>query len=266
MSEHSVDEKKVEATLEKRSPSKAEKTTEPLTNLSESSQNVSLKKRRLSNSIQDLSDPISTTEQTGLFTFFTRELNCNIFRFLDAPALCKAAQVSKRWRAIVDSDSHVWIHQFQKEGFVLGNNEKEAFAQTLGITNHFDHQEVKLLKNYRTSKDKGPLKSTSANKGSTSKGNDYDSDSDTAREDSDSEEEVSMAPEAASPSPTNNDPGQLNDITSESMKHPHKALFKRHWIIRQNWAKGRAKRIQFTGHSNRVVTCLQFDSEKIISG
>merc|ERR1712137_1151191 len=36
--------------------------------------------------------------------------------------------------------------------------------------------------------------------------------------------------------------------------------------IRKNWYKGRHKQTTFAGHENNVVTCLQFDSEKIVSG
>ncbi|CAG8797988.1 18481_t:CDS:1, partial [Dentiscutata erythropus] len=45
-----------------------------------------------------------------------------------------------------------------------------------------------------------------------------------------------------------------------SATHPYKA------IMRQNWINGRHKLISFQGHGNNIVTCLQFDSEKIISG
>ncbi|KAJ3114266.1 SCF ubiquitin ligase complex subunit cdc4 [Phlyctochytrium bullatum] len=46
----------------------------------------------------------------------------------------------------------------------------------------------------------------------------------------------------------------------------HKSLFKRHYATRQNWNKGRCKTISFPGHGTNVVTCLQFDDEKIVSG
>ncbi|KAG0028951.1 SCF ubiquitin ligase complex subunit cdc4 [Podila clonocystis] len=54
--------------------------------------------------------------------------------------------------------------------------------------------------------------------------------------------------------------------TSITASEQHQETQERDWIIRQNWTKGRAKHICFPGHSNHVVTCLQFDSEKIISG
>ncbi|KAG0022472.1 SCF ubiquitin ligase complex subunit cdc4 [Entomortierella chlamydospora] len=269
--------------------------------------------------LQFVSSVILATMKQDFLSLLPVELSRNILRFLDGRSLCKAAQVSKQWRVVVDSDAHIWMHQFQKEGFVLEEREEEeAFAQRLGIDGHYgvrpNYQERKLLAKRRITKGKGrpsqtivrpadlpesplypndvtmlgeddvenPLESTSAHQGSTNKSHGWDSD--TAEEDGDTKEETFMTPDAAPPSPTTSHSGRFNDVDSEdelmeqdpidepfgpmppSTGHPYKALFRRHWIIRQNWSKGRAKYIQFTGHSDRVVTCLQFDSEKIISG
>ncbi|KAI8823647.1 WD40-repeat-containing domain protein [Fimicolochytrium jonesii] len=45
-----------------------------------------------------------------------------------------------------------------------------------------------------------------------------------------------------------------------------KNLYRRHHVIRQNWFHGRYKHISFPGHAFNVVTCLQFDADKIVSG
>ncbi|KAI9140738.1 WD40-repeat-containing domain protein [Paraphysoderma sedebokerense] len=36
--------------------------------------------------------------------------------------------------------------------------------------------------------------------------------------------------------------------------------------MRNNWMNGRSKNLTFSGHEHNVVTCLQFDDEKIVSG
>ncbi|KAF9438239.1 SCF ubiquitin ligase complex subunit cdc4 [Entomortierella beljakovae] len=269
--------------------------------------------------LQFVSSVILATMKQDFLSLLPVELCRNILRFLDGRSLCKAAQVSKQWRAAVDSDAHIWMHQFQKEGFVLEDREEdEAFSQRLGIDGHYgvrpSYSKRRLMAKKKCAKGKGrptqalvrptdlpgsplypndvtmlgeddvdtPLASTSVIQRSAGKGHDWDSD--TAEEDIDSRDETFMTPDAAPPSPTTSHTGRFNDIDSEdemmeqelvdepfgpmspSTNHPYKALFRRHWIIRQNWSKGRAKYIQFTGHSDRVVTCLQFDSEKIISG
>ncbi|EGF83725.1 hypothetical protein BATDEDRAFT_9141, partial [Batrachochytrium dendrobatidis JAM81] len=43
-------------------------------------------------------------------------------------------------------------------------------------------------------------------------------------------------------------------------------LYRRHHLIRRNWLLGRYHHISFPGHGPNVVTCLQFDTEKIVSG
>ncbi|CAO3639422.1 unnamed protein product [Mucor fragilis] len=45
-----------------------------------------------------------------------------------------------------------------------------------------------------------------------------------------------------------------------------KQLYARHHTLKQNWRKGRAVEHSFRGHDKFVVTCLQFDDDKIVSG
>ncbi|KAI9472189.1 MAG: WD40-repeat-containing domain protein [Benjaminiella poitrasii] len=46
----------------------------------------------------------------------------------------------------------------------------------------------------------------------------------------------------------------------------YKRLYAIHHTLRQNWRKGRAEETSFRGHEKFVVTCLQFDDDKIVSG
>ncbi|KAI8892571.1 hypothetical protein BC833DRAFT_662284, partial [Globomyces pollinis-pini] len=46
----------------------------------------------------------------------------------------------------------------------------------------------------------------------------------------------------------------------------YKAFYRHHHLTRQNWFLGRYRQISFPGHGTHVVTCLQFDGDKIISG
>ena len=46
----------------------------------------------------------------------------------------------------------------------------------------------------------------------------------------------------------------------------YKNLFRYHHKIRLNWFQGKHRIISFPGHAFNVVTCLQFDSDKIVSG
>ncbi|KAF9578910.1 SCF ubiquitin ligase complex subunit cdc4, partial [Lunasporangiospora selenospora] len=246
--------------------------------------------------LQFVSNVILATMKTDFLSLLPVELGRNILRFLDGRSLCKAAQVSKQWRVVVDSDAHIWMNLIQKEGFVLDENEEdEAYTQRLGIDGHYgvrpSYQTRKLLAKKRAAKGKGRPNPAIVRPQDLPESPLYPNDvtmlgddETEMPEDGESKEEAFMTPDAAPPSPTTSHTGRFNDAESEdeamdqdpmeesfgsmspSTSHPFKALFRRHWIIRQNWAKGRAKYIKFTGHSNHVVTCLQFDSEKIISG
>jgi F-box and WD-40 domain protein CDC4 len=48
--------------------------------------------------------------------------------------------------------------------------------------------------------------------------------------------------------------------------HPFKHMYERALGMQQNWYSGEPKRTTFAGHASAVVTCLQFDDEKIVSG
>ena len=46
----------------------------------------------------------------------------------------------------------------------------------------------------------------------------------------------------------------------------YKQLFQHHYMIRRNWFMNKYRHLSFPGHGFNVVTCLQMDDEKIVSG
>lgn len=46
----------------------------------------------------------------------------------------------------------------------------------------------------------------------------------------------------------------------------YKQIVRRHTIMRQNWFHNRHRKMVLEGHEDDLVTCLQFDNEKIITG
>ncbi|OUM59560.1 hypothetical protein PIROE2DRAFT_28840, partial [Piromyces sp. E2] len=46
----------------------------------------------------------------------------------------------------------------------------------------------------------------------------------------------------------------------------YKYLYRRHYLLKKNWNNGRCHQVSFAGNGSMVVTCLQFDDDKIISG
>ncbi|KAI9320080.1 WD40-repeat-containing domain protein [Dichotomocladium elegans] len=46
----------------------------------------------------------------------------------------------------------------------------------------------------------------------------------------------------------------------------YKTIYRRHYRMQLNWKYNRARRLQLAGYSDNVITCLQFDEDKIITG
>ncbi|KAI8613331.1 hypothetical protein BC830DRAFT_1230569 [Chytriomyces sp. MP71] len=59
-----------------------------------------------------------------------------------------------------------------------------------------------------------------------------------------------------------------SELSNRALQVPnlYRGIFRRHHIVRRNWVRGSHKTIAFPGHETHVVTCLQFDSDKIVSG
>ncbi|KAJ3098279.1 SCF ubiquitin ligase complex subunit cdc4 [Phlyctochytrium planicorne] len=65
------------------------------------------------------------------------------------------------------------------------------------------------------------------------------------------------------------EPRSAGEKGKEALSFGHKVfkgLYKKHYAMQQNWRYGRFKTVAFPGHGTNVVTCLQFDDDKIVSG
>ncbi|KAI8812674.1 WD40-repeat-containing domain protein [Cladochytrium replicatum] len=82
----------------------------------------------------------------------------------------------------------------------------------------------------------------------------------------DMEEDSSGDVEMADPSSLSVGSRSSSSIVSRYPPHLFKKLHRRHHMIRQNWMQGKYKAISFPGHDTNVVTCLQFDADKIVAG
>ncbi|ORY56759.1 WD40 repeat-like protein [Neocallimastix californiae] len=69
---------------------------------------------------------------------------------------------------------------------------------------------------------------------------------------------------------SNNDNSTITPTKHEFVKNCpknfYKRIYRRNHLLNHNWQHGRCHQISFSGHEQNVVTCLQFDSDRIISG
>lgn len=221
------------------------------------------------------------------------ELSLHVLSYLDHRDLCRAAQVSKHWRNIVDSNETGWKELFDRDGFVLPPGELEKAITEgwgwqdpvgahgcevdLSHQNRLISSESELLRSAVKPENSEPLTRTRASK--RKRGLNYINTDRAKRRHSGqdirddgaspvdhsykSEGPISAANAAAIAVP---DP-QIG-LPSLRKLHLFKSLYRRHYMIRQSWTSGKVKpgHVAFAAHPRHVITCLQFDEDKIITG
>lgn len=246
-----------------------------------------------------VADVINPALRCDFFAVLPLELSLNVVKYLDVQSMCRAAQVSKKWRHIINSDERAWKEAFDRDGYVLPDGEleravKEGWAWQ--FPNGDDDWEKDLsssvplkvdaetasLSTLPSSAGSGDMVSTStpnrrskrkaatrvsgrkcAKRKISSSGTDHSEPSDWRREIAAAEGPYAAANAAAAAVP-------YPDIGLPSLRglHLFKSLYKRHFSIHKSWMKpsARPNHLAFRAHGHHVVTCLQFDPDKILTG
>jgi F-box and WD-40 domain protein CDC4 len=194
--------------------------------------------------LQFTAQVIAPTLQRDFLADLPLELSLNILKYLDSKSLCRAGTVSRMWHKIVDADDYIWKHRFEVDGFKLVETDWERA----------DPEEDDSLPSGR--RGSRPSISSGANRRravySTRR---------SGRLNNVKAKMNAMAKTSPKSSPTKL-PKDLPKLPS------YKDLYRQHFIVRSNWMapNARPRHISFQGHGRNVVTCLQFDSERVISG
>ncbi|XP_044715067.1 f-box-like domain-containing protein [Hirsutella rhossiliensis] len=222
------------------------------------------------------------------------ELAYHVLSYVDCRDLCRAAQVSRHWHNIVDRNETGWKELFDREGFTLPTGELQkaidqgwgwqdpvgasGYEKDLSMLRRLTSSEAELTRNsrqdalpkLRTPKRKRGLNTYSATERSKRRAAAAQeapaSREQTALDEvkqSKSEGPLTAANQAAQAIP---DP-QLG-LPSLRQLHLFKSLYRRHHMIRRSWTSGEVKpsHVAFAAHPRHVITCLQFDDDKIITG
>ncbi|KAI9370850.1 WD40-repeat-containing domain protein [Aspergillus egyptiacus] len=243
-----------------------------------------------------VADIVNPALKCDFLTLLPLELSLNIVKYFDAQTMCRAAQVSKKWRHIINSDEKSWKELFDKDGFVLPEGElQRAIREGWGwqFSSGIDDYEKDLSLSTFIKPDPedsssalSPLAGPSDRASSVSRrpkrkactrvssrklakrkisssGTDQSDSSDWKREVSLAEGPYAAANAAAAAVP-------YPDIGLPSLRglHLYKSLYQRHYCIRKGWMRPnvKPKHIAFRAHDRHVVTCLQFDTDKILTG
>ncbi|KAF3939822.1 Beta-TrCP [Dactylella cylindrospora] len=77
------------------------------------------------NILQFVAEVVNPALKCDFLARLPTELSLNIIKFLDYRSLTNAAQVSKKWRILIDSDEWTWKRLFEADGYVLAEGELE---------------------------------------------------------------------------------------------------------------------------------------------
>ncbi|KAJ1325464.1 F-box and WD-40 domain protein CDC4 [Microdochium nivale] len=221
------------------------------------------------------------------------ELTLHILSYLDHRDLCRAAQVSKHWRSIIDSNETGWKDLFDLDGFTISSAEleraihegwgwqdpfgPEGCERDYSLQSRLHSSELDLLRmlpgpsssarsdfphSRLRSKRKRALHPATFER-SKRQAIIHDNAATSLIKEKTCEGPISAANAAAMAVP---DP-QLG-IPSLRRMHLYKSLYRRHFMTRKSWTSGKVKpgHVAFTAHPRHVITCLQFDEDKIITG
>jgi F-box and WD-40 domain protein CDC4 len=187
------------------------------------------------------------------------ELGLHIIGFLDVHALCQAAQVSKTWRAMIDTYDKAWKDLLVADSFNVSKEEIEqairegwqfqglsAFEKDMGreayIWNHHLEQQAQY---HALTIEEDAIDISKKRKSSTSIANKK-------------RRKLIM---------------EMDDVVEmglPSLRLPHlyKTIYRRHYLVRNTWMNPESKprHLAFRAHGTHVVTCLQFDDDKVLTG
>lgn len=233
------------------------------------------------------------------------ELCLNVIGNLNVKTLCRAAQVSKRWRQLIDSSEKVWKRLFDADNYNLPEGElpraiREGWGWQYASQSSDFEKDLSAFAANPSDTDSPSLVledtpgigvSVTSNGGSAipqakrSKRKAKSRSKPTLRKqqkriqppstdavDFDDELFLDMAsadgPYAAANAAERALPYSRIGLPSLKNLHLFKSIYMRHHIIRKIWMTDDVspRHIAFRAHQGHVVTCLQFDADKILTG
>ncbi|KAI4223386.1 MAG: hypothetical protein L6R36_005447 [Xanthoria steineri] len=257
-----------------------------------------------------VADVVNPALKYDFLSLLPLELSLNIVGQLDVKSLCRAAQVSKKWRQIIDSDEEAWKRLFDADGYTIPDgelqrairegwgwqhasqpNDWEQDLAALGngasdseqsvCSHHVPSATSKAsehlpndLASTSTIAKRSKRKSTSKTKGKSRKRQmRHEAKSVTPMPCFDADALLDAAsgtegPYAAASAAAKAVPCPKIGLPHFRNLHLFKSIYQRHHIIRRSWMQDNSKprHIAFRAHQRHVVTCLQFDTDKILTG
>ncbi|KAH8730859.1 WD40-repeat-containing domain protein [Phaeosphaeriaceae sp. PMI808] len=248
-----------------------------------------------------VADVVNPALKRDFIASLPAELALEIIGYLDVKSMCSAAQVSTNWRRLVDTHESAWKNLIEKDGYRLPCGELERAVQE-GWGWQFPQSTESFECDLRAASI-ASRSDSDAHAGSSSAGHFsgiHDHDGAITRSSSMRQKRKATSKHGASKKQRKkasstaktqiarySRPGALQDgpnafaqrarnaipdprVGLPSLRNMHlfKSLYQRHHLIRKSWMAEdtKPKHIAFRAHQRHVVTCLQFDTDKILTG
>ena len=180
--------------------------------------------------IQRVSAFASTALKRDFISHLPHEIAVQILKKVDIASLASAMRVSKKWLKMIDSERVVWKQRLIDDGLWTGLGvEKEDEAV---IMRRMEALEWQARQQRHLSKAGTPTE----------------------------DEPMTFS----TPRPTGSASSSTGSADLEKPV-PLKHVYRRRYTSARNWLNNRPEHTSFAGHGTNVVTCLQFDSDKIVS-
>ncbi|GAA5931726.1 F-box/WD repeat-containing protein [Sporobolomyces koalae] len=212
--------------------------------------------------LQTVANIVVPALRRDFLTDLPPELSLQILGYLEPTTLCRASLVSKSWARLIDGEARLWKKLLDRDGLWIGDGSEEREACEIET----GRKENWFLDRWKAGVWDPSQPATGARR------TDFDHlplDDGTEQQRRVSISAASVRPASPSssrePSPVP-EPPRSQDLLPHSV-NPYKILYRRRWLTRQNWKYAEPKRTTFssTTAATNVVTCLQFDEEKIVS-
>ncbi|KAH0556168.1 hypothetical protein GP486_005901, partial [Trichoglossum hirsutum] len=253
--------------------------------------------------LQFVAETVNPALNCDFLALLPIELSLNIIKYLDLKSLCRAAQVSRKWRNIINTDEWTWKRLFDRDGYVLAEGElKKAIKEGWGWQDPdgLDTYEIDISATSAASASKGECSASNTLTLSSISKVDGGLDTSqttgrpkrkaaakfTSRKHQKRKEINRISPEkdeldglietlsriegpyAAATAAARAVPNPSIGLPSLKGLHLYKSIYRRHHLIQKGWMETnvKPKHIAFRAHQRHVVTCLQFDTDKILTG
>lgn len=244
-----------------------------------------------------VADVVNPTLKCDFLALLPLELSLNIVKYLDVQTMCCAAQVSKRWRHITNSDEKTWKNLLINDGYSVSDGEieravKQGWGWQLSSCDKNYEEDLSLAEVAMADRqvspvpsmdgpsNRSPLAALPSNRRPKRKANTRVSSRKLAKRkvssiggesaDPDWRKDIaaSETPYAAANAAASAVPYAEVGLPSLRGISLFKVLYRRHVAIHKGWMQPdvKPKHIAFRAHDRHVVTCLQFDDEKVLTG